>query len=113
MIDISELVLCATSQQVEYVLSVRPDAASRTFVLGEFGRLLGSVSLDALPTLPYERGVALVEAADAARGGAPSRPEDDLSDPWGMEDHEFGRVADIIELTVVPLASALVGPAGK
>ena len=97
----SDLVLCATAEQVSYVLGIRPEAEARTFVLGEFGRLLGRVDPGVLPPAggapdsAYARGVALVEAVDAARGGdavwgsdgerrEPSRPSDDLDDPWGM-----------------------------
>lgn len=126
MIDSSDLVLCATAEQVAHVLSMRPDAAAKTFVLGEFGRLLSMVDLDVLPpagTTPeeaYDRGVALVVAVDAARGGGavwgsdgqrrvPPLQSDDLDDPWGMSDREFARVADEIERTVVPLAAALTG----
>jgi protein-tyrosine phosphatase len=112
LVDASDLVLCATSDQVEYVVELRPDAAGKTFVLGEFGRLLPSLPLDGLPPADspqhaYERGLALVAAADAARAGSPSRPDDDLDDPWGRPDREFARVADQIEATVVPLAAAL------
>jgi protein-tyrosine phosphatase len=126
MIEASDLILCATSAQVAAVLDLRPDARPRTFVLGEFGRLLGGVDHETLPVpgasarSTYDRGVALVVAADAARGGGavwgsdgrdrrPSRPGDDLDDPWGMRDSEFARVADEIERTVVPLADLLVG----
>jgi protein-tyrosine phosphatase len=126
MIDISDLILCATAEQVAYVLELRPDAVHRTFVLGEFGRLLKRVDLKVLPPVgdtpdsTYDRGVSLVVAVDAARGGGavwgsdgerrePPRRADDLSDPWGMADREFARVADEIELTILPLASALTG----
>lgn len=125
MIDISDLILCATSEQVAYILDVRSDAVHRTFVLGEFGRLLKRVDLKVLPPeagtpdAAYDRGVALVVAVDAARGGGavwgsdgnrrePSRRSDDLADPWGMADREFARVADEIEVTIGPLAAALV-----
>jgi protein-tyrosine phosphatase len=113
LLDASDLVLCATSVQVEDVLSLRPDAVGRTFVLGEFGRLLADITLDGLPDDPYERGVALVAAVDAARstsdGRAPALRGDDLDDPWGGPDREFARVADEIEETVIPLAAALAG----
>ena len=119
MIDMSNLVLCATAEQVSYVLGLRPEAEARTFVLGEFGRLLGEI--DPLPSdaaaasesaSAYARGVALVEMVDAGRGGdiderESSRRSDDLDDPYGMPDREFARVADEIERTVVPLAHAL------
>lgn len=117
LIDASDLVLCATAEQVSYVLGLRPDAEARTFVLGEFGRLLANVKLArADATLDeagaHARGVALVEMVDAARGGDIGdrelpRRSDDLDDPYGMPDREFARVADVIERTVVPLAQAL------
>ena len=126
MIDTADLILCATAEQVHHVLDLRPDAAHRTFVLGEFGRLLADLDLNMLPrndgspASAYDRGIALVVLVDAARGGGavwgsdgeqrvPPRRRDNLSDPWGMADHEFARVADEIEATVVPFAAALVG----
>ena len=48
-------------------------------------------------------------AVDKARGGLTSGPEDDLDDPWGRGDAYFSRVADEVQATVVPLASALLG----
>jgi protein-tyrosine phosphatase len=113
LVDESDLVLCATGEQVIRVVGLRPDARSRTFVLGEFGRLLSQVPATAgslLPTDPasaYERGIALVAAVDAVRAGAPARSGDDLDDPWGLPQHEFARVAGEIQLTVGPLAAAL------
>ena len=113
-LDGSDLILTATAEQVEYVLALRPDAASRTFVLGEFGRLLAEVDRSALPPVGpaaeavYARGVALVSLADAARDGKPALPQDDLDDPWGRGDAFFARVADEIDQTVRPLAAALL-----
>jgi protein-tyrosine phosphatase len=126
MINSSDLILGATAQQVKDVLELRPDAVNKTFVLGEFGRLLSRIDFKVLPPsegtaqAAYDRGVALVVAIDAARGGGavwgsdgqrrmPPLRTDDLDDPWGMADREFARVADEIEQTVVPLASALTG----
>ncbi|KKK06197.1 phosphotyrosine protein phosphatase [Micromonospora sp. HK10] len=114
LIDAADLVLTATADQQEYVVALRPDAAPRTFVLGEFGRLLGALATDGLPPAEatpegvYARGVALVAAADAAREGAGTLPTDDLDDPWGRGDQCFSRVADEIEETVQPLAAALL-----
>ncbi|MFG2108462.1 arsenate reductase/protein-tyrosine-phosphatase family protein [Micromonospora chersina] len=114
LIDAADLVLTATADQHEYVVALRPDAAARTFVLGEFGRLLGTVDRAALPPVEatpeavYARGVALVEAADAARQGSTALPTDDLDDPWGRGDQCFSRVADEIEETVQPLAAVLL-----
>ncbi|MBM0234789.1 phosphotyrosine protein phosphatase [Micromonospora sp. STR1_7] len=113
-IDAADLVLTATADQQEYVVALRPDAAARTFVLGEFGRLLAAVDTSALPAAEatpeavYARGVALVAAAHDARLGASALPTDDLDDPWGRGDQCFNRVADEIEETVHPLAGALL-----
>jgi protein-tyrosine phosphatase len=113
-IDAADLVLTATADQQEYVVALRPDAAARTFVLGEFGRLLTVVDPAVLPAAEvtadavFARGVALVEAADAARQGTAPLSTDDLDDPWGRGDQCFSRVADEIEETVQPLAAILL-----
>ncbi|MEE6257713.1 arsenate reductase/protein-tyrosine-phosphatase family protein [Plantactinospora sonchi] len=113
-IDAADLVLTATADQQEYVVALRPDAAGRTFVLGEFGRLLAGVDAGALPPAGdtpdevYARGVALVEAVHAARSHASPLPADDLDDPWGRGEQCFSRVADEIEETVQPLAAVLL-----
>ncbi|MEV5819889.1 phosphotyrosine protein phosphatase [Micromonospora harpali] len=114
LIDAADLVLTATADQQEYVVALRPDAVSRTFVLGEFGRLLAAVDAAGLPPADatgdavYARGVALVAAVHAAREGATPLHTDDLDDPWGRGDQCFSRVADEIEETVHPLAAALL-----
>ena len=114
-IEAADLILTATAEQLTFVRVLAPDAADRTFVLGEFGRLLRSVDLSALPPAGhdpdavYARGVELVAAAAAARGGRAPEPGDDLDDPYGRDDRYFGRVADQIEATVRPLAGALLG----
>ncbi|QOC90567.1 arsenate reductase/protein-tyrosine-phosphatase family protein [Micromonospora craniellae] len=113
-IDAADLVLTATADQQEYVVALRPDAAARTFVLGEFGRLLTALDRDALPSAEatpdavYARGVAVVEAANVARPGMSLLPSDDLDDPWGRGDQCFSRVADEIEETIHPLAASLL-----
>jgi protein-tyrosine phosphatase len=113
-IDGADLVLVATADQQLYVTALRPDAAARTFVLGEFGRLLRRVDLAELPTAGltaeavYDRGLGLVAAADAARDGAAPMPGDDLDDPWGRGEKTFARVAEEIDDVVRPLATALL-----
>jgi protein-tyrosine phosphatase len=113
-IDGADLVLTATADQQDYVVALRPDAAPRTFVLGQFGRLLAGVDREALPAADltpeavYARGVAVVEAVHALREDTPPLPGDDLDDPWGRGDQTFDRVADEIEDTVVPLAGLLL-----
>jgi protein-tyrosine phosphatase len=113
-IDAADLVLTATADQAEYVVALRPDAAARTFVLGEFGRLLAAVDLSTLPAAVatpdgvYARGTALVAAVHAARADAEPLDSDDLDDPWGRGDQTFTRIGDEIQHTVDPLAAALL-----
>jgi protein-tyrosine phosphatase len=119
LVAMSHLILTATTEQVSYVQNLAPDARGRVFLLGEVGRLLSTVDFGGLPPAPdattaYARGSALVEALDRARadshgGRLPALPSDHLHDPYGMSDHEYGRVADTIEAIVLPLADALSG----
>jgi protein-tyrosine phosphatase len=107
-VEASDLILTATIEQVDYVVELCPDAGARTFVFGEFGRLIRNLDLPPSLTDPYDRGVALVEAADAARSGQRPRDSDELDDPWGRPDAYFSRVADEIHATTKPLAEALL-----
>jgi protein-tyrosine phosphatase len=113
-IDDADLVLTATADQLDYVVALRPEAAARTFVLGEFGRLLVGLGADALPPAAptpdavYARGSAIVAAVQARRAGEPPLPGDDLDDPWGRGDQTFTRIGDEIEDTVVPFAKLLL-----
>jgi protein-tyrosine phosphatase len=113
-IDAADLVLCATADQQLYVRALRPDAAARTFVLGQFGRLLPKADLASLPPAEptpqgvYRRGLALVTTVEALRNGAAPLDADDLDDPWGRGEKTFARIADEIEQTVRPLAVALL-----
>lgn len=112
-IDAADLILTATADQQDYVVALRPDAADRTFVLGEFGRLLPGVDASKLPAANgtpeslQERGAALVAAVDTQRAGQAARSGDDLDDPWGRGDSVFGRVADEIDDTLQPLVRLL------
>ncbi|WP_327006021.1 phosphotyrosine protein phosphatase [Dactylosporangium sp. NBC_01737] len=106
-VDASDLVLTATAEQVDFVVSLRPDAAPRTFVWGQFARLLPGAAAD-LPAGGdvYDRGVALVDLVDKARDEV--LDDDDLADPWGRPDAFFGVVADQIQALTRPLAAALL-----
>jgi protein-tyrosine phosphatase len=120
-VDEADLILTATGEHLDVVGGLRPDASSRAFVLGEFGRLLTQVDAEALPHVDalrcgrdgdpkpvYDRGVALVAALDAARDGAMAKPEDDLDDPWGRGDVWFERTADEIEASLTPFVELLL-----
>ena len=113
-IDEVDLILTATADQSDYVLALRPDARSRTFVSGEFGRLLRGVdpadlpAAEAKPDAVRIRAAAIVAAAHRLRGDEGPLPTDDLDDPWGRGDQTFQRIGDEIEDTVVPFATLLL-----
>jgi protein-tyrosine phosphatase len=110
----ADLILTATADQSDYVHALVPGAASRTFVLGHFARLLREVDPAALPpagTAPAAfaaRAAALVTAADRHRGDTEPLPGDDLDDPWGRGDQTFQRIGDDIDESVYALVDALL-----
>ena len=116
-LDTADLILTATSEQLDFVGELRPDATERAFVLGEFGRLTTDlrVSEDAakLPTYAPDpdavraRGMAIVTAADVARAGRPSRASDDLDDPWGRSGAFFRGTADQVIAFLDPFVDLL------
>jgi len=120
-IDEADLILTATADQFDYVVALRPEAAGRTFVLGEFARLLAGVDAAALPPAEpkaaavHARGVAIVEQVHRLRGDDLSHPGDDLDDPWGRGEQTFQRIADDIDEQVRALVDVLLpgapGPA--
>ena len=102
----ADLVLTATIEQVAFVGELVPDAAARTFVLGEFARLAALVEDDALPSADVPtRGRTLVAAADGLRDGP--RYSDEVPDPWGRAPEYFSAVADQIDEAVTVLADKL------
>jgi len=113
-IDEADLIFTATADQYDYVVALRPEAAERTFVMGEFARLLAALDQAALPPAEakpdavHARGAAIVEAAHRLRGADGPLPGDDLDDPWGRGDQTFQRIGDEIEDTTVPFATLLL-----
>jgi protein-tyrosine phosphatase len=113
-IDEADLILTATADQYDYVVALRPAAADHTFVMGEFGRLLGALDTAPLPPAGDDaesvraRGIAIVEAVHRLRGAEAPMPSDDLDDPWGRGDQTFQRIGDEIEDTTVPFAKLLL-----
>lgn len=107
----SDLVLTATIEQVAFVGELVPEAAPRTFVLGEFARLAAAVDSSTLPSTGADpvalgaRGRALVAAAHQRRDG--SRYSDEVPDPWGRAPEYFTAVADQIDEAVTVLADRL------
>ena len=111
-IDISDLILTATTDQVDYIALHHPEASPRTFLVRHLGALLSDVDAERLP--PYaptpeavhERGTAIVAAADAVRDRAAGL---DLDDPWGLDDATYRRIGDELDEALVPFAALLTG----
>ena len=113
-IDEADLIFTATADQYDYVVALRPAAADRTFVMGEFGRLLGAIDpatlppADGKPDSVHARGAAIVEAVHRLRGADAPQPGADLDDPGGRGDQTFQRIGHEIEDTTVPFANLLL-----
>lgn len=111
MVEISDLILTATDDQIAYIGNTHPEAIPRTFLVRHFGALLPYLDAGALP--PFEptpeavqkRGVAIVAAADAVREKA---PESELDDPWGLDSETYRRIGDELDETLIPFARLLV-----
>lgn len=101
----ADLVLTATREHRVAVVTLDPDAASRTFTLREFARLSASVDPAGLPNGgAVERARALVVAAVAQRRPAARPAEDDLPDPYQGPRRGFTTCARTIEAALqVPL----------
>ncbi len=110
----ADLILTATTDQLDYVHVLRPELGPRTFVLGHLARLLPEIDPDALPPVATDadgfaaRAAAVVAAADRLRADHPARAEDDLDDPWGRGDQTFTRVADEIDESVYAFLDAVL-----
>ena len=102
----ADLVLGATREHRAAAVVLHPRAASRTFTVREFARLLTAADPAALPDGdPVERMRAMVRAAAMNRGLVPpdAPGDDDLADPYQGPESVFTRCADL-------LASSLRGP---
>ena len=106
MVARADLVLTATREHRSAVVRLEPRAASRSFTLREFARLVALVDRAALPVDdPVERARSLVVATAASRGQVWVPPaEDDIADPYGRSAADFARCeAEIAEALADPL----------
>lgn len=102
----ADLVLGAAREHRAAAVVLQPRAASRTFTLREFARLVATVDPDTLPSGDVvARARGLVQAAAARRGLVPpDRPgDDDLDDPYHAP-------ASMFEVCGEMLARTLQGP---
>ncbi|GAA2162793.1 MULTISPECIES: arsenate reductase/protein-tyrosine-phosphatase family protein [Glycomyces] len=103
-VEASDLILVATIGHLDYIAERFPEAVAKTFLVRSFGPMAADLA-DSLPDGDTAvRGKALVDAADARRGGY---DELDLADPWGMSQTVYAKIADQLETALKPVASAL------
>ncbi len=108
----ADLVLGATREHRAAAVVLQPRAASRTFTLREFARLVTAVDPAALPTGDVvDRARALVSAAAAKRGLVPpDRPrDDDLDDPYNAPESSFAVCGNLVARTLAGPLDLLAG----
>jgi protein-tyrosine phosphatase len=108
----ADLVLTATREHRAVAVRLHPRAASRTFTLREFARLVAGVDAEALTEQHLaDRGRALVRAANGRRGLVPpaSPYDDDLADPYRGPSSGFVACAELVQLALQPPLDLLAG----
>jgi protein-tyrosine phosphatase len=110
----ADLVLTATRDHRQQVISMGHSAGLRTFTLKEFTRLVRAIDQATLP--PTSEGVvirarALVRAAAALRGWllAPTAEADEVYDPYGAPLPFFQSIGVEIHEALDPVVTALTG----
>jgi protein-tyrosine phosphatase len=96
----ADLVLGATREHRAAAVVLHPRAASRTFTLREFARLVSAVEPAQLTAAdPVERARELVRAAAGRRGLVPpdTPRDDDLADPYQGPEHGFTLCGDLVQ----------------
>jgi protein-tyrosine phosphatase len=96
----ADLVLGATREHRAAAVVLHPRAASRTFTLREFARLVSAVEPAQLTAAdPVERARELVRAAAGRRGLIPpdTPRDDDLADPYQGPEHGFTVCGDLVQ----------------
>ncbi|MDD1060287.1 protein-tyrosine-phosphatase [Streptomyces cocklensis] len=108
----ADLVLTATRDHRQQVISMGHAAGLRTFTLKEFTRLVRAIDTTTLPEGSVtERARALVRAAAALRGWllAPSPDADEVHDPYGAPLSYFRSIGAEIHTALDPMVTALTG----
>lgn len=102
MAEQADLVLAASRQHRDLVITALPNSYKRTFTMKEFARLVSD-----LP--PYDDPRATVAAAAARRGQVPPVPasDDDVRDPYRGEIKHAKTIAEEITESVYATVSAL------
>lgn len=109
MVADADLVLTMTEAQRDVLTRMAPAAASRTFTLKEFARLVEHVDAPA-DGAPRDRVRMVASRADEQRSRAPAAaaPED-VADPYGAARDVYRRTAEEISELVDRVAAHLFG----
>jgi protein-tyrosine phosphatase len=103
MVDGAELVITATRAHRAAIVELHPRAVRYTFTLRELARLAASLPPgDRAPIEPVDRLRVFVTAAASARGASmPGDPsDDDVPDPYGGNDAQYGKAwSSLVEAT--------------
>jgi protein-tyrosine phosphatase len=107
LVERADLVLGMTRQHVNFVTARWPDAADRTFLVGELARLGQQVG---------PRGDAEAVAQWAARASASRPPErplgravDEIDDPVGLPIAVYRETAEVLDKWLTEIAALLAG----
>jgi protein-tyrosine phosphatase len=107
LVERADLVLGMTRQHVNFVTARWPDAADRTFLVGELARLGGRVG----PRRESEPVALWAERASAAR--PPERPlgraVDEVDDPVGLPIAVYQQTAAVLDRWLTEIAALLAG----
>ena len=110
-VEISDLILTATSEQYDYVSITFPEVQKRTFLIRHFGAIVSQIDASQLPQSDgsaeavHTRGQALVDLANERRQQHEALS---LDDPWGSNEVTFTRVAEEIDTAVLPFVTKLL-----
>jgi protein-tyrosine phosphatase len=107
----ADVVLTATRDHRATAVTMLPKCGRRTFTIREFGRLCTGIDESKLPadSLPG-RAREVVRAAGDRRGLVPATyDEDEIADPYGARQADFGTSVRLIEESLRPFVS-LIAP---
>jgi protein-tyrosine phosphatase len=107
MVERADLVLGMTRQHVNFVTSRWPDAAERTFLVGELARLGGQIG----PRTQSESASDWAERASASRPPLHplGRAVDEIDDPVGLPIEVYRDTAAVLDQTLTEIAALLAG----
>jgi protein-tyrosine phosphatase len=109
MLRDADLVLTMTDAHTGDVIEMWPRAVRKTFTIGEFARLLGSIDQAGLPSgTAADRLRAAIPLAAANRRPVADRTRDDIVDPYRQDDKVYEQAFDDIRAAVSTIAAVIV-----